>query len=262
MASFPLAPFANRIARARFQFRGDAIALPATSGFEPHALHGVAWRSTWTAVEIDDASAVLVLTCAPSPQWPWRWTLSHHIELSPSGVELGLSMTNLGETVMPAGLGLHPYFVVEPDTVLTLPASRVWLTGDDEIPHRLAPAAAVFDWSSGKTIASAPFIDNAYTDWSGGAHLDFADRTVEIVASPSARWAQIYAPGGPELHDRAFVCLEPVTHRPDAHNAPLGEDAGLVALGQGETLDLTMAISARARKVASPSQHFNDAVKV
>ena len=237
--SFPLVPYANRIDRGRFGFGGRDIGLPPTPGFEPHALHGVGWVRGWTVRKTGAAFVDLVLTAGASADWPWAWTASHSLRLDDDGVGMMLSITNDDPEPMPAGLGLHPYFTVSPGTVLTAPAARVWLTDANDIPDRPAPASSLIDWSHGAAVSSAPFVDNAYADWAGTAVLNHGGHIVTVAASANARWLQVYAPGAGD-----FACLEPVTHRPNAHNAPSGEDAGLVTLAPGQTLSVSMRIGA------------------
>ena len=240
-SSFPLAPYANRIDGGAFAFQGRAVRLPATPGFAPHALHGVGWRSGWTVLRADGGIIDLALKAEAGPEWPWAWTASHRLTLSETGLETSLSITNEDRTPMPAGLGLHPYFAVAPSTRLRLPAPRVWLTDAREIPSRLAKAADLVDWSQGVAVSEAPFVDHAYADWTGQAALLHDGWRVDLEASGDVRWVQVYAPRG-----EAFVCVEPVTHRPDAHNALTGEDSGLIVLEPGGVVSMTAFITASA----------------
>lgn len=235
--SFPLAPYANRIDHGRFEFQERKVVLPPTPGFEPHVLHGLAWRRPWSVTRQDASSVELALDVAAQAEWPWAWTAAHRISLSDDGVMFDLSMTNADVAPMPAGLGLHPYFVAEADSILTLAADGVWLTEND-IPTRLAPSSAVVDWKTGQSLASAPFVDHAYSGWTSVARLDHGDSVVELTAGANAPWVQVYAPG-----EGGFVCIEPVTHRPDAHNAPAGEAAGVTVLDPGQTLSLSARIA-------------------
>ncbi len=171
--------------------------------------------------------------------WPWPWFARQGVSLSSKGLQIGLSVTNAGEATMPAGLGLHPYFHRCPDSRLTLPAEAVWMTDARQIPERLAQAAEVVDWSNGVDLAEAPFVDHAYAGWSGKAFLNGGGRCVTLTADAAARWSQVYMPV-----EADFCCVEPVTHRPDAHNAPPGEDHGLIGLEPGRTLSLTIMIGA------------------
>ena len=240
--SFPLVPYANRIDRGTFTFAGREVVLPPTAGFEPHALHGVGWLRPWSVLQCRPDFVDLALAADASPDWPWAWTASHRMRLDADGVEMTLSITNQDRQPMPAGLGLHPYFAIASGAVLTAPAGQVWVNDANEIPERLAPASTVVDWSDGALVASAPFVDNAYAGWSGQVRLDHARHVVTLTASTNARWLQIYAPG-----KGGFVCIEPVTHRPDAHNAPAGEDSGLAILASGETLSMSMHLAAADR---------------
>lgn len=241
-ASFPLLPYANRIDRGAFTFAGRDVVVRRTAGFEPHALHGIGWLRPWAVLETGHDFVELALATEASPDWPWAWTASHGLRLDGDGLEMTLSITNENRDSMPAGLGLHPYFAITPESVLTAPSPHVWLNDATDIPNRLAPATDLFDWSQGKDVASAPFVDNAYAGWSGEARLEHPSHVIDMIASPNARWLQIYAP-----RDAAFVCVEPVTHRPDAHNAPADEVSGLIGLASGESLSMSMRINASDR---------------
>lgn len=241
--SFPLVPYANRIDRGTFRFGDRNIALPATPGFAPHALHGLGWLRPWSVVRQGDDLIDLELVADAAPDWPWAWTASHRLRLDDHGLEATLSITNDDHAPMPAGLGLHPYFVATAETMLTLAADEVWMTDETEIPFERSAPSAVVDLSSGVALGNAPFIDNAYAGWPGHARLDHRDHVVELTASANAPWVQVYAPG---LGD--FVCVEPVSHRPDAHNAPPEEQSGLVSMQPGQTLSMAMRISATDAK--------------
>lgn len=238
-ASFPLAPYANRIADGAFTFDGHDLRLPPTPGFEPHALHGMGWRRPWRVAEATQTAVDLGLEQDRSDEWPWSWAATHRAALTEDGVAFDLEITNMDTRPMPAGLGLHPYFAAEGTTVLTVPADRVWSADARQIPTALVPAGSLIDWSAGVRLADAPFVDNAYAGWSGAAVLDHGDCRVTMTASGNADWAHVYAPPG-----EGFVCVEPVTHRPDAHNAPAGEASGLVVLQPGQTLSMSMRIAA------------------
>jgi len=239
-ACFPLVPYANRIADGRFVFEGRSVQLPTLERFAPHALHGDAWLLPWT-VESQTENRVEMTLDWPGDAdgWPWPWRARQIVELTDQGLSISLSMTNTGDAVMPAGLGLHPYFHRYADSRLTLSAEGVWITDAREIPERLAPVAEVADWSNGLALADAPFVDHAYAGWTGQAVLDGGSRWVMLSADAPAHWTQVYAPLGVD-----FFCVEPVTHRPDAHNAPAGEDHGLARLAPGETSSFAMRIGA------------------
>lgn len=234
-ACFPLVPYANRIDRGVFQWEGRRVALTPTPGFEPHVLHGQGWREAWTVAD-QDARSVRLTLAQPADDWPWAWSAEQVVTLDEAGLTIRLSMTNDDASIMPAGIGLHPYFATASGDRLRMAAPHVWLSGETQVPTRLAQAAAIMDWREAVEIASAPFVDHAYQVWDGAAEIIGADRTIRMSATGASR-LHLYAPG-----EGDFVCLEPVSHRPDAHNAPTDEDSGLVALAPGETLDLSIRI--------------------
>lgn len=235
-ACFPLVPYANRIAGGRFAFGGHRVALPVPERFAPHALHGDGWLRPWTVEAVDEASVRMTLA-GGGDHWPWCWTAVQTLSLGEAGLRIDLVMTNDSDEPAPAGLGLHPYFARATDARLTLVSEAVWLTDAGQIPDRTAPPTAVVDWSAGRALAGAPFVDHAYAGWPGRAKIDGDGRRVTLTASDTCRWVQVYAPPGAD-----FLCVEPVTHRPDALNAPAGEGAGVTVLASGESLSMWLTI--------------------
>lgn len=236
-ACFPLTPYANRIAGGVFEFEGRTIRLPVQTAFAPHALHGDGWLSAWT-VEAAEETSVTLVHRHEAGAWPWAYEARQVFALDHDGLSIALSMRNLSDRRMPAGLGLHPYFPVNDQTRLRLDATEVWGGGVDEVPTSLLPVSDVHDWSSGPCVAEAPFVDNAYVG-GGAAVLSQPRRTTTVTASDNAGWRHIFAPGGD------FCCIEPVTHRPDAAHAPKGEASGWTVLEPGETLSMQMEIAVR-----------------
>lgn len=241
-ACFPLVPYANRIADGRFAFEGRAVRLPVLDAFAPHALHGDGWLRPWRVESLDVDRAVMSLDWPGVAEgevgWPWPWRAVQSVALSPEGLTVTLELANTGDEAMPAGLGLHPYFVREPDASLDLRAEGVWLTDEREIPCALASPSALMDWAGGAPVTSAPFVDHAYAGWRAPALLSGGGRMIRIGASSNARWVQVYAPQGAD-----FLCVEPVTHRPDALNAPDAATPGPVRLSPGESQTVSMSVS-------------------
>jgi aldose 1-epimerase len=235
-ACFPLVPYANRIAGGRFAFGGREAALEVLPRFAPNALHGDGWRAPWRVLRSGADGVELVFEHAAGG-WPWTYEARQVFSLSQAGMTVGLSIRNLDSAPMPAGLGLHPYFPAGPDSRLTVEAIGVWTVDETLIPTRLAPPAAIQDWAHGPSLGEAAAVDHCYAGWTGPARLSQGDLTVLVSASPEAGWLHVFTPAG-----AGYACLEPVTHRPDAVNAPDGEVSGLVALAPGESLAMSMTI--------------------
>lgn len=232
-ACFPLVPYANRIRDGRFSFGGHDVRLALNHPPERHSLHGIGWQRPWLLQSLVGSSVSLVLDHGGFGGWPWAWRAVQLFTLDPSGLTITLSLTNESREAMPAGLGFHPYFRRSPHTRLRF-AARALLVADEEImptgeragPDSLAP------FGIGAPLPPA-LIDHCFTGWDGRAEIeDEAGRI--IITADHAPHLHIYSPAaGHEL------CVEPVSHLPDAVNRP---EWPMPALAPGETATIQMRI--------------------
>ena len=232
-AGFPLVPFANRIAHGRFEWAGRTVQLERNAPGQAHPLHGQGWRHPWAVESRSSCALALVYEHAPG-EWPWRYGARQVFTLDEDGLRVQLSVVNRAEAPMPAGLGWHPYFHRSARMRLRTEVRHVWLTDEDCLPRQCAPATH-FDLGWGETgLASGPLIDHCFGGWSGRAELDWpeAGLCVRLTAASPLGWLHVFVPPGEE-----FLCLEPVSHMPDALNrSEPPEVTGLRVLAPGETL--------------------------
>lgn len=234
MASFPLVPYANRIAGGRFAFDGQDYQLPRNFGDHPHSIHGFGWQTPWTVSETDGASARLVHDHDGMAGWPWAYRAEQRVVVTPDAFTMALSLTNVGDRAMPAGLGFHPYFLADARTTLAFDAHSLWLSTPDMLPDREAPADALGDWSRPAPVLGGSLIDNVYGGWDGTAMIERGDGLRLTMTATGAEWLHVFRPpGGTDF------CLEPVSHRPDSIN----HAEGMAILPPGETMRLTMTIA-------------------
>jgi len=230
-ACFPLVPYANRIANGRFTFDGVEIRLPLNFGDHPHSLHGVGWQVPWQVSSHTNAEATLALHHEAAPNWPWRFRAEQHFQLDAGGLAVRLLLANIGQQAMPAGLGLHPYFPRTSETRLTMATGPMWLGDATMLPTHVVGAGTFGDWVGGAALPNI-LIDNSFESWEGIATVTTGAATTRIAATGS-RGVHLYAPPGAD-----FLCVEPVTHLPDAFNRGFAFDV----LQPGDTLALTMRI--------------------
>ncbi|QGP78148.1 aldose 1-epimerase [Sphingobium sp. CAP-1] len=233
MASFPLVPYANRIADGRFAFGGRDHQLPLNFGDHPHSIHGFGWQAKWTASGTDISSTTLTHIHAGNTGWPFPYRAEQHVALTPSDLFLSLSLYNAGDTPMPAGLGFHPYLLADPATTLHFDANCLWLSTPDMLPDHEAPADALGDWSRPAMVRGDYLVDNAYSGWNGTATVLRGDGIRLRLNATGADFLHVYRPPG-----SVDFCLEPVSHMPDAIN----RDA-MPILAPGGTARLTMTIA-------------------
>ena len=110
--SFPMAPWAGRIARGRFAFEGAEHQLDINhhdgDGSErAHAIHGLVFDRAW----VPDVHDVSDTSCTSSRglNWEFGGLVTQAIELHPDRVEITLTIESSGRA-FPAELGWHPWF--------------------------------------------------------------------------------------------------------------------------------------------------------
>ncbi|WP_368641141.1 aldose epimerase [Castellaniella ginsengisoli] len=229
---FPLAPFSNRVRNARMRWGSGTLALETLPG-HPHALHGQAQAMAWTVREQGADHAELALDHpAGVGGWPWAWRLRQTIRLRTGGLHIRLSLRNVSDTPMPAGLGLHPYFTA---TGVRLNASAEW-RHEAELARASQPNRRT-DWPRGERTWTA-FLGG----WEGRAQVDWR-RGPGLVLSAEGPLEHLV------LHANAgrYLCVEPATHVCDAANlAAAGvSGTGWRILAPDESLDIGLRLDVR-----------------
>lgn len=234
-ACFPLAPYCNRIRDGRFGFGGSEVALPPNHSPERHSLHGLSWQRPWTVESQVENKCVLADDYDGRGPWPWAYGARQRIRLGPKGCAVTLVLTNRSDRPMPAGIGLHPYFRRSADSTLCFAADHVLLTDDELLPTGIgAPANHFGDWSAGAPLPPLT-VDHCFAKWQGTARIDDELGSIFVEADGTPH-LHLYAPA-----DGSALCLEPVTHTPDAPNRTPEE---MIVLPPGCSASLTMRISA------------------
>jgi aldose 1-epimerase len=256
-ACYPLVPYSNRIEHGHLTFRGSTHELALNFGDHPHAIHGVGWQRPWQVQRCDATSALLGFEHRPAQSgedpdtqaWPWAFRATQWFQLTPDergGVSLRmrLTLTNTAEDSFPFGLGWHPFFPSNAQTMLQFSARGVWETDDTVIPTKHVLPLGRFDFERPRSITSA-VLDHVYTGWTGEAQLGYADeaRVTTLRGDTASTWFVVYIPP-----HHAFLAIEPVTQMTDAFNrAERGEqDTGTRLLARGDSFSCTMEIHAGA----------------
>lgn len=236
-ACFPLAPYCNRIREGRFMFGGHETALPLNFPPERHSLHGLSWQRPWRVESQAPSKCVLVDDYDGAGPWPWAYRAEQRVRLGEKGCAITLVLTNQGQTAMPAGIGLHPYFRRRDATRVRFLADHVLLSDPELLPTGVAaPADHFADFAHGAALP-AETVDHCFAHWSGEVAIDDDLGTIVMTAT-----------GGPHLHlyapsDGSALCCEPVSHTPDALNRAPEQ---MIVLPPGCAASLTMTIGARS----------------
>jgi len=156
-------------------------------------------------------------------------------QLRSAGLRTSLSLTNLSNSPMPAGLGFHPFFKSASNCRLQASVDGVWLPDKDTLPHRWQ-APPMKDWNSAALVGGNPrTIDHCHTGFRGRANIFDDDRlSLSLRASENCKWLHIFIP-----HESDFFCVEPVTHMPDPFSHLR---SGIRLLEPGDTLKAWMEL--------------------
>lgn len=246
-ACFPLVPYSNRIRDGRFTFRDRDWRLAPNFAPSPHSIHGHGWKLPWQ-LATRGKSEVCLHYRHDGSDWPAPYLAEQRLSLSEGALTVEIAVTNEGETPMPAGLGLHPYFPRTPNCRLTAPVGNMWATDAEVMPTELVLPPADADPAAGLLPEWAP-LDNCFTAFGGEAIIDWPDygASLTLECDPALAFLVIYTPPGKD-----FFCVEPVSHCTDAVNlAAAGqENTGLRVLEPGERFAASVRL--RPQREAHP----------
>jgi aldose 1-epimerase len=208
---YPLVPYSNRIANGRLAFDGDVFELaPRWPGIR-HPMHGDGWRHPWQVLHHERGRADLVYLHergAPGVDWPFRYRARQSFVLDETGLAVGLSIENLEDRDVPAGLGLHPFFVRDAETELACRLAGVWRTDAEVLPLQRVPVPPEWDFSSSRPVDGTG-LDHCFDGWDGEATISWPQRGLRLLlsATEAFRHLVIYVPDG-----QRHFCVEPVSH--------------------------------------------------
>lgn len=231
--AYPMAPWCNRATTAPIVVAGRRVELAANFP-DGTAIHGEVYAAPWDTV---DGSTLKVE--AGGGAWPWRYEVHARFRVAPASCGLTLELRNLDDAPMPAGLGLHPWFV-KPLQV-AVPAGRVFT--DNLAPAaRPQPVEPPFDLR--RLDAMADGLDATWTDLTAQAvELAWPAHDLRATFRFSGQAAFLTAASPP---DQDAVAVEPQTHAPPALRRLVRDEPGapaLLAPGEALAVDYELSVS-------------------
>ena len=235
-----LAPFANRVADARYCFDGDRHDLmPGATGDARASRHGFVRDADFVVGSLDAderaASVLLAAQIPPQPGYPFALDLGIRYTLAAEGLTLEATLRNVGARAAPAFVGWHPYFRVGDgglaDWELAIPATCVIRTGTDLVPLPGEAAwqplaqAPVLDFRQPRAVGSLQ-LNHTYAGLRAGADGRVRSRLRDPASGLGiAVWQErgvLLAFTGDTLARgaRRSLALEPMESLPDAFNRP------------------------------------------
>ena len=228
-ALFPMLPYASFIQDGHFPYFGIVRHLPKNCPFSKFPLHGDVWRSALKIENQTKDSVSLSYQHDKTEGFPFSYSAKIEYKLQENSLEIIETLQNEAAIPMPFGMGIHPFFKRDADTLIQFNAQKIWYRGDDPILGHPYTAPSSLDFKSIKTVP-ANGANISFGSWDSKATIVYPSKNIklEIQADNSFRHLILYAPKGKD-----FFCLEPVTNTPDAFNlASLGiVGTGIQSLG-------------------------------
>jgi aldose 1-epimerase len=225
-AAYPLVPFSNRIRDGQLIFEGEAFHLKRNWPGVNHPMHGDGWAHPWQVEKADARSAEIVYfhERATEGGWPFRYQARQSYRLDDDRLTVRMALENVEDRPVPAGIGLHPFFVRDADTELACRTRAVWTADAEVLPIERIAVPSEWDFSTPRKVDGV-VLDNCFDGWDGYAAITWPKRRLRLAleASQPFRHLVIYVPPG-----RDFFCVEPVSHANGL--------VGLSPLGPGATL--------------------------
>lgn len=246
-ACFALVPYSNRLFGGLVQTPAGPVDLPPNVPWLDLPVHGLGWRKTWSLREETAHGAVLHYSHTADADWPFAHECTQTLRLEPQGLHLSLSLRNLGRQPMPAGLGFHPRFLLDPDSQVRFDAPRVWLQDaqgwpKDEVEKATLPVDSGFDFSVPR-FATAVEQNHCHAGWHTQAHLSRPASGLRVTLKGSAALGHLMVY---RKADQDWLCLEPVSHATGALSLPAmqtpAHGARLLAPGRTWTVSLNLSV--------------------
>ena len=219
--AYLMAPWCNRLPKARFRFRGTSHRLRPNFP-DGSAIHGDVHARAWRVVRQSAVSfeAELDSRRARAFNFPWPVVVRHGVRLSARGVSAWISVRNVGDADIPAGVGFHPFFR----------RSLSKSGADIEIPPQRRTSLARRVYDEGHRLTGHDI------------RLSYADPDVVVLLRPgkNAKHLFVWAPKTFRGRAATFACVEPMTMKAGGF-----EGRDMKVLKPGETLRMAWLVEAR-----------------
>jgi aldose 1-epimerase len=228
-----LFPYPNRLKDGCYTFGGKKYQFELNNAATQNSIHGFGKDAPMEVVEQVVSEKKAVLKCAYTydgrhKAYPFKFSVQLEFRLVGNHFEVFMSLTNLSDTFIPAGLGWHPYFRIADrvdEVSLQMPPSKMI-----EIDNRMIPTGKKTDFNDYNKLSpiGGNTLDNGFylTQKKGKASVVLSSKKGKLdywQETGVGRWnfIQVFTPP-----HRTAIALEPMTCNIDAFN---NED-GLVVL--------------------------------
>jgi aldose 1-epimerase len=235
---YVMAPWCNRIRPTPVEIAGRTIDIEANF-VDGTAIHGQVFVRPW---HVDGPGSFVVE--GGGDGWPWRYAVHERVTVIDASLRVELRLTNLDAAPMPAGIGIHPWFLGRPDVAIRgdvvfdpnteTPALPTPVTGPTDL-RRLGEMTEGVDATWGDLVAGGRGIGALAPVELHWAAFDL--RAEMRVQAPAVFIVAAHPPG------TGVIAVEPETHAPEGIRRLLaGEPGAMAMLAPGDRLELSMEL--------------------
>ncbi len=254
-----LFPFPNRIRNGKWEFEGKTYQFDKKPE-SPTTIHGLLLNRSYKVEKhsADENGATLVcsLNSQDFPdiirQYPFPFTIEITYTITDGVLTMGIIIKNTGESNMPMGFGIHPYFSVDisanadaSKAVITVPANKYWELDDVLVPTgRQLDVDGTLDLRKGQPFDKLKldhvFTDVNFVDGVSRCSIENKGTGHGMVMESDVQFRELVVYTPP---DRDAICFEPYTCPTDAINLEAkGIPAGVIVLAPDEAFSATVRI--------------------
>lgn len=228
-----LAPWPNRVAGGKWDYRGKIQQLDLTEPSRGNAIHGLLRNTSYELLAQTAESVTLGASVYPQHGYPFTLDTSVTYALTDAGLQVTHRVSNVGSQAAPFGIGAHPYLrvgaVPAADLIVTVSGRTHALVDDLMIPvSRESVQGSHVDLRGGVRVgdlkADVALTDLAVIDGLVAHRLSAPDGTSLVLwADEVFAWAQVFSPDAFPVPGRAdqrvAIAIEPMTCAVNAFNS-------------------------------------------
>ena len=238
-----LLPFADRIPRGRYRWRGTDYVLPLNDVEHGDAIHGFLYRQEMRVVQRGSDHLTLRCDCHGETGYPWPLSITVSYRITPGTFLMHVETRNRGTSCAPLTVGWHPYFDFDRTATLQMCASH-YIEADEQLRltgRRPSVDGTAFDFRRTRVIGEDP-LDVALEVTNPAENpvvISDTRRTVTMTLGGLFRRIQVFTPPG----DRG-IAVEPVSAPGEAFNDP---ELGVTELEPGDSAAGSVLIRSESR---------------
>lgn len=239
-AAFVTAPHFGPVRGGTLTWEGQQWPILRNHPDEPEPIHGDAWLRPWDVTARSADAVSLAYSHVPAPgSFPAPYRISQNLRIEDTALHVRLSLHNLADVPILAGMAWHPYFPLQADTMLDLAAKALWSRHPLEDARPFGPVPDLFRFAPPRHWGGL-VADDTYEEWDGSVTIRQPGYSLRMEAGAPFSKLQVFAPDGED-----YICIEPASNAPNARRlAEAGvENHGLVSLPPGDALEGTVSLS-------------------